>query len=286
METAYALQNPWWEGRREPVNLAMQIPITDESQTPKPPKVRRSCMLGFVAIVLRILGLVVAVVTLAYGAWAFFQIPQNLDSIQNLIAAGATGAFCAFIGGLSLLAELRNRWTMRGCLSTYILFASYLGRGLVYVAFGGIMFALKYYNPPVVKQEWIAAGILAVGVLNLIYYPFYWKQERKIEISKAHKVPLEPYPEEIIYGMDTLYIKNHLQREVSPMASPASDSSKNSAEGANEPTKYKDMFDETPGKPLEKIDIVIEPKLKGCAEEEMDENNISIHRNAIGVGAS
>lgn len=44
------MQNPWWEARRDPVVLSMQIPISAESETPKPPKVRSSCMLVFAAV--------------------------------------------------------------------------------------------------------------------------------------------------------------------------------------------------------------------------------------------
>lgn len=148
---------------------------------------------------------------------------------------------------------------------------------------GAIIFALEYYDPPFVKQAWMAGGILAVGVLNIIYYPFYWKHERKVQISKIQEVPLEPYPEEIIYGMDALYIKNNATVPAPGVVSPLA--IKN-MEGANESTDSKEGV--TPGCP--DIDIVVEPsaKVTTCSDEARQDTFIenTIPGKTIGVGAS
>lgn len=153
---------------------------------------------------------------------------------------------------------------------------------------GAIIFALDYYDPPVVKQAWMAGGILGVGVLNIIYYPFYWKHERKVEISKNQEVPLEPYPEEIVYGFDTLYIKNNVAAQLPATESPveAQRVNPNKMERATETTNSKEEITSlTP-----KIDIVVEPAAKamGCAEEAKQETSFAepLPGKAIGVGAS
>lgn len=57
----------------------------------------------------------------------------------------------------------------------------------------------------------LAGGIFCAGFLNLIYFPFYWKFQRRLQTSRMHQVPLEPYPEEIVYGMNADYIQNSWQ---------------------------------------------------------------------------
>jgi hypothetical protein len=146
-------------------------------------------------------------------------------------------------------------------MSTYILFASYLARGVIYTMYahpqslmphalpsthalttpthshslnsslhvltlnptnslGAIMFALSH-DPPFVPKFYVAGGIIAGGILNICYFPFYWKYQRRRATAKKREVVMEPYPEELIYGMNTQYIRNDVPQQVPATPEPA-----------------------------------------------------------------
>jgi len=197
---------PWWEDVKEPVQINLNIPLPADA--PKPKKVRKGCGIILGRILLRIIGLVIAVALCAYGGWICYQVPQNLGSISQIVQVVAQGGFLCLAGIFALIAETRTRWTMRGCINTYVIFANYLARGLFYCFLGALCFAIQY-NPPYLNPTWLAGGILGGGGLNLLFYPFFWKYQRRRDIAKQQAAPRLAYPEEVIYGMNTEYIQNN-----------------------------------------------------------------------------
>jgi len=208
------METKWWEERREPVQIDLNIPAPADA--PKPKRVRKGCLLGFGAVILRILGVAVGVGCIAYGAWIFYQITDNI-STTGIIGIVAQGGFLCVAGILTLIAELRTRWVMRGCINTYIVFANYLTRGAFYLFLGALIFGVRARppsgvhesTPPYVNLVYLAAGIIGVGALNIVYYLPYWKYERRKATAEQEAVPRLANPEEVVYGMDTDYMRKN-----------------------------------------------------------------------------
>jgi len=197
----------WWDTRKEPVQLDFNK-IPPPTDAPKPKKVKRGFFLILGAILLRFVGLAIGAACLGFGGWILYQIPQNL-AITPIVANVAQGGFLCLVGFLTILAETRMRWTMRGCISTYVMLSSYLARGVFYCFIGAITFALKHQPPFNIKLAWIAGGIVGGGALNLFFYIFYWRFLRQRAIARANAVVRVANPEEIVYGMNTEYIRNN-----------------------------------------------------------------------------
>jgi len=248
------MQSPqWWEKRKEPVAIDLDIPATGEAAKPK--KVRRSCLLVLATIVIRLLGLAVAAGCIGLGAWICYQIPNDL-SVPGITSQVAQGGFLCLAGLLFLIAELRTRWTMRGCMNTYILFGNYLARGFCYIFIGGLIFALNA-QPPIIKLAWLAGGMIAVGGVNIIFYPIYWKYLRNKAFAKQTEQPKVAFPEEVVYGLDAYIPKANV-----PAAAPAATKAK--VETAEPKAKEVDTTPEVvPAEPTKDSHTIDMPSLKG-----------------------
>jgi len=188
--------------------IDLNIPLPADA--PKPKKVRKGFLVIFCSIVLRILGLAVAAAAIGAGGWTIYQITKDHLDSTGMVQQAVKGAFLCLAGLLALIAETRTRWTMRSCVNTYVIFGSYLARGMYYVILGIICFALQisapYIQVPSILQfNWVAGGIIGVGGLNLIFYPIYWKYLR-LKAVQEQNAPTIANPEEVVYGY-TEYVK-------------------------------------------------------------------------------
>jgi hypothetical protein len=79
------------------------------------------------------------------------------------------------------------------------------------------MFALKF-DPPIIQRNILAAAVVAGGILNICFYPIYWKYQRRKQNAAQNAIPREANPEEVIYGMNTQHIKNNVPAQAPPTA--------------------------------------------------------------------
>lgn len=182
-----------WYDKNDPMNLDLP---------PNPNAERKQVKRGFwhvtINILLRLYGLIIAVLMIAMGAYLEFLIKDNLTPYLKLIEFALMGAFFIVCGVLTLMIETRNRRTMKHCLSAYFFLGNSLARGCFYALVGGLTFVQKF-DPPYVKGWWVGCAILGCAGCNLIYFPFYWSWRRERDINH-NQVVQEAYPEEDIYG--------------------------------------------------------------------------------------
>lgn len=151
---------------------------------------------------------------------------------------------------------------------------------IVRCSLGGLCFALNA-TPPYIKLSWLAGGFIGVGGLNVVFYPFYWKYLRAKAFAKENEIPKIAFPEEVVYGMNTQYIKNGQPAEpvrvkeetVEPNATELSTVSTNAE--TVEPPKEAHTIDIPSGKGKE--------PMKRFDDEKFEE--IEISPEPIGAGA-
>lgn len=197
-----ASQNKWWENNQTTkIDIAADVEVDKKNRPVRPAGSKRGCGFITAAVLLRLCGILGALGMLLVGVWILYNV-RNQKGLDKIGQYGAMGAFLCIAGILALIGEFRTKRCSRGCMNTYIILASYLSRGILFVLVGGLMFTvINFAQLPVnIQISWIAGGLVAIGVLNFIYYIFYCQYKRKKAVALQPKYVANA--EEIAYGMN------------------------------------------------------------------------------------
>jgi len=201
----------WWEkniaGNKIDIPAEAEVVRTKSGKIKKviPKGARRSPLMQFVAVIIRILSLLAGAAMLFFGGWSIYKLVTggSIDFNNEKAGHGAMAAFLILIGVMTVVVEMRSKCCMRGCLNVFIIVANYLARGFVYLITGGLIFWLKEDDLQLPKQVKVwYGGVLCIvaGLANILYYIFYYRHRRNKAIVLQPKYIANA--EEIAYGMN------------------------------------------------------------------------------------
>jgi len=129
-------------------------------------------------LVVRVFGFLTGIGSLILGGVAIKLTANSLhfNSGKEQFMVALVSLFCIIFGLLLIIAETRNKYTLR--MMKYFLFlATYIGRGIFYIIVGVLCLALPIKINGTSWGNVVGGCMCAAGFLNIVLFPFVFCME-------------------------------------------------------------------------------------------------------------